>query len=451
MPTFGLTDDGLVIPTTSEIRESLNTQIRNRFGASVDLGDESILGQLTGIVAAALASLWEELEAVNSSQDPDKATGAGLEAVSAITGTFRPLASYSTVDVTLTGTPTTVVPSGNEVKTSSTGKAFITLTSATITAVSAWFAAIYSLGMRVHNGGNVYECIASGTSVTGPTGTDADITDGGTAHWTFLGAGTGAVDVTVRATETGPVVAVARDITVRSTSVGGWDGVINLEDANPGRDIATDGELRQLRNDELATGGSSTVNALRAELLEVDDVESVTIFVNNTDTTDADGLPPHSVEAVVRIPAGATYDQAIFDALLDGVAAGIATHGTTTGTAEDDEGTEHTMKFSRPTEVEIYVAVTVTVDDETFPSDGADQIKQAIVDWGDIQPTGKDAVASAVSAQAFHGAPGVLDVTTCNIGTAPGPSSNVTIPISLRQLATYDTSRITVTVNTGTP
>jgi hypothetical protein len=208
------------------------------------------------------------------------------------------------------------------------------------------------------------------------------------------------------------------------------------------------------RTDELALGGSTTVNGLRAELLELEDVESVTIFVNNTDVTDGDGLPPHSIEALVRIPVGADYDQAVWDALLAGVAAGIKTHADPItghiGTAEDDEGTEHIMRFTRPTEVPIYVAITVTVDDELFPSDGADQIKQSIVGWGDIQKTGKDAVSAAISAQAF-GVEGVIDVTTCNIGTAPAPGSSTTVPISLRQLATYDTSRITVTVNTGTP
>jgi hypothetical protein len=86
---YGLTEDGFVAPTTAVVRESLNVQLRARFGASIDVGDASILGQMTGIVAAAIATLWEKLEAVNASQDPDKATGTGLDALCAITGTFR--------------------------------------------------------------------------------------------------------------------------------------------------------------------------------------------------------------------------------------------------------------------------------------------------------------------------------------------------------------------------
>jgi hypothetical protein len=108
------------------------------------------------------------------------------------------------------------------------------------------------------------------------------------------------------------------------------------------------------------------------------------------------------------------------------------------------------MKFSKPTEVPIYIIVNVTVDADEYPEDGDDLIKQAIVDWGDVQATGKNAVASVITAQAFT-VDGVLDVTSVLLGTAPAPGTSVTVPIALRELATYDTSRITVNVVTGTP
>lgn len=452
--TYGLTASGLSVPTTDVIREGLNTFLRNTFGASINVGDTSILGQITGILAERLASLWQALEAVNSSQDPDKATGAALDAICSLTGTFRPAARYSTVTLTLTGAPTTPVVANNKSETNSTGVVFVHVEDGTITAVAAWAAGTFALGNRVTNGGNVYQCITAGTSVSGPSGTSADSTDGGTAHWTYVGQGTGAIDVLARAESVGPVVAFARDITVKNTSVVGWDGVVNLQDANVGRDVASDGELRLLRSLELATGGSTTINALRAELLEVEGVTAATIFVNDTDVTDADGVPPHAIEALVSIPAGAANDQLVFDALGAGVAAGIKTHssgpGAASGTFTDDEGTEHAMKFTRPTEVPIYAALAIKYDAKTFPSDGVDQIKQAIAEWGGGLTTGRDAVSAAISAQAFF-INGVLDVTSCLIGTAPAPVSSATIPISLREIATYDTSRIVVTTTPATP
>ncbi|MGN6108541.1 MAG: hypothetical protein ACTHU0_25775 [Kofleriaceae bacterium] len=449
---YGLTPEGFATPTLVVIREGLEASLRNVFGASLALGDKSILGQITGILAERLASLWEQLEAVNSSQDPDKASGAGLEALCAMTGTFRPAATYSMTNLVLTGTPLTLVLAGNKAKTSSTGQKFLTRTNATIAALTAWAGSTaYALGARVANGGRAYQCTTSGVSAAagGPSTEMADITDG-TAHWTYLGPGAGAVDVSARAEVTGPVVAVARDIREIDTPVGGWEGVVNLLDASPGRDVAQDGELRLLREQELSAGGNGTLDALRAELLRLPDVVAVTIFQNPMDVTDPDGVPPHNVEAMVRMPVGTDYDQRVFDALLAGVAAGVGTHGTTVGLAKDSEGTTHVVKFSRPVEVPIYVELNVIVDPAAFPVDGVAQIKQLIADWGNAKPTGTDAVASAIAARAFF-VPGMLDVTTTLIDVAPGPSSGATVSISKRQLATYDTSRISIITTPGVP
>jgi uncharacterized phage protein gp47/JayE len=293
--TYGLTTDGLTIKTLNVIRAELIQRIWDTFGISVKAdSDRAIVGQVVGIVSELASIIWELLEAVNSSQDPEKATGAALDALCTLTGTFRPPASYSAVTLTLTGTPTTVVPDGSTVDTESTAVEFETVGDATIDTADAWGATTaYALEDRVTNSGNVYECTLAGTSAGsgGPTTEEETITDG-SVEWTFLGAGTGAVDVLAKASETGPVVAAARDLTVITSEVSGWDGVINLLDATPGRNVASDEELRLLREAQLAGSGNTPIDSLRADLLDLDDVVAVTIFVNNTDTTDGDGMPP---------------------------------------------------------------------------------------------------------------------------------------------------------------
>lgn len=509
MPTYGLTNEGLVIKSLEVIREEMNTALRTKFGQSIDLGERSIFGQIVGILAEREALIWELAEAVNSAQDPDKATGAALDAICTLTGTFRPPASFSTVVGTLTGTPATVVPSGSQASLESNGNRFETLEDATIEAATAWMSSTaYLEDARVTNSGNIYQCITAGTSDVsgGPTlgaddaGND-DITDG-TAHWMFVGVGTGVVDTTFQATETGEIEALAGDLNTIETRISGWNNVINLEDAEKGREVATDQELRILREQELGGLGSSHVDALRARLLRLTGVTAATVFQNDTDTTDADGMPPHSVEALVRGPSSPTeeFDQSIRDTLLASVAAGIQTHGTVSGTATDSQEIEHTIKFSRPDEIDIYVLIGVVKDDE-YPEDGDKLIKSAIVDWGALQATGKDAVPSQIAAN-VHEVAGVLEVsyvglstsaiatptewaalTAYNIGNvvtnsgrvyrctgagtsaaSGGPtstSSSITdgtatweyisgkISISLRQLATYDSSRITVVSTDG--
>lgn len=478
MAIYGLTDAGLVVKTIGVIRDDLNAALRQVFGASVNLGDESIIGQMTGIVSEAFAKVWELIEGVNSGRDPDAATGAALEQICLLTGTLRPPASYSAVGLILTGDDTTVVPASRKLVTLSTGIEFTTDSAGpvTITAVGPWVAATaYVAGDRVSSNGGVYQCTSAGTShaTTGPgpaplfpdpdTAAAQDFNDvaDGTAVWLYCGEGDGAVDVVAQASETGPKVAVAYDIRGEDAIVdvvAGWSGVVNPLDASVGNDAATDADLRILREQELQSGGSSPIDALRAELLEVPGVVATTIFQNVNDVTDGDGIPPHSIEALVRGPDApdADFDQSIFDALLAGVAAGIRTHadpaGTpVTGTALDSEGTAHTMKFSRPTNVNIWVDVELTKDPDNYPSDGDDQVKLAIVEYGDAQNTGKDVVASALIGAIFAAVPGILDVTLLQIDDAAAPSTSTTIPISLRQLAVFDTSRITVVSIDGVP
>jgi len=309
----------------------------------MDVSDASPDGQLIGITSETFALLWEILEAITSSMDRRKATGALLRSICALTGTKPVPAAFSTVVLTLTGLPTTPVPVGSLVSTASTGQQFTTTSDrdGTIAAVTAWAASTaYAVGDRRTNSGNVYLCTVAGTSAAtgGPSGKASSIADGG-AQWFFLGAGTGAVDVIARATVTGPTVAAAGDLTKISTPIGGWTGVINLLDATLGRKAMTEAQLRALAELEIAQPGTSPPDAIRAALLRVGEgtdnaVTAVTVFTNPDDITDADGLPPHRVEALVH----GGRDQDIWDALRVNVAAGTLTHGTIVGTSTDTSG-----------------------------------------------------------------------------------------------------------------
>ena len=450
---FGLTEEGLVVPRHPDILDGIFARLRGLFSTTIDLSDKAVEVQFSAIVSDNLTLIWELLEVFKGSINADEASGVLLDAICLLTGTFRRPPSFSVVTMSLTGDPTTLVPGGTLVSVGNESAQFATVGDGTITAVSAWVAATaYVVLDRVTHDDRVYECITAGTSHAsiGPTDETDDVTDG-TVHWTFIGAGTGVVDKTARCVVTGPVFAPARSIIVIDTPVGGLDSVINLLDVVSGANQQQDEDLRLTREAELAALGGSPADALRGHLLRVgfgtvNPVTAATVFHNVTDVTDADGVLPHTVEALVS----GGVDADIFAELWRRVAGGIRTQGTTTGSIVDSQGRTQPVAFSRPEELEIYVDVTLEKDPETYPADGDDQVKAAIVAYGIAQQTGKDVVASRISAAVFT-IPGVLDVSAVLIDDAPAPVTSTTIPISLRQIAVFDTSRIDVTATDGVP
>lgn len=445
--TYGLTAAGFSAMTLAEIRADLNARVWAAFGATLDLSDRSLEGQLVGILAERLAALWELAEAVNSAMDIDAATGAALDSLAMLTGTLREGARPSRVTLTLTGTAATTVAAGSLARVPD-GVQFATDEAATLEAVPSWAATTgYVVGDVVENGGRVYVCVNAGTSAGsgGPVETAYLVEDDdGTVEWLYMGDGTAIATVPAAATVTGALVANTGTITEIVTPAGGWTDVYNQADATVGAAQENDQDLRIRRALELAQPGTGTADAIRAALLAVADVTAVRVFVNNTDAV-VDGMPPHSVEALVQ--GGA--DQDLWDALLANVAAGIRTHGTEDGSATDSAGVAHAVAFSRPAEVNVYVAISVTVDASIYPADGDAQIATAIATWGNARPTGWDPHASAVSAQAF-GVAGVIAVTACTVDDVDPPVTT-TVAITARQLAVYDTSRIAVTSTGGTP
>lgn len=503
----GLTSTGLVIEAIDDIRSGMQTDIRNTFFASLPVGDQDLLGFMVGIIANELGLLWERLEQVNSSQDPDKASAAALRALSALTGTLPQPATSSTVTETLCGDPATTVGAGFVIQTVSNQQNFDTQDTVVIAALAAWApTSPYAVLDRVTNAARCYQCITAGISAGsgGPTTTASDITDGA-AHWVYIGEGTGAIDVLAACEDTGPIQATAGDLTAIQTPLGGVKSARNLTDATLGANESTDEELRLIRQIELAGNGATTKDALRAEILKLAGVVSCTVFTNPADTTDVNGLPPHSFETLVL---GGTV-QNIVDTIADNMPAGVATYSSagTSGTHTDSEGTATTIFYTRPTNVNSYIDITVQYDADHYPSDGDTEVKNAILTWGADFTTGKDINPSAVGAQAFQidgvlGVPQVLvynDVigssvawvaltgyvntpggpsivtndgrvyvcitsgTSAGAGGPTGTATDITdggvhwrylgniLTITLRQLAIFDSTRITVRSSAITP
>lgn len=438
--TYGVTPQGFNGKPLSACLAELEADLRDAFGAGINLAPQSPFAKIAGIVADREASLWELAEAVSSAFTTDGAAGVSLDLLMALTGARRLRATRSVAIAIAAGDAATVLSVGRVVSVAGTGARFATLAEATLEAADAWAGSTeYAAGDVVTNDGNVYLCTVAGESASsgGPTG-DGDAISDGTATWRFVGEGDGYAEVALAAEDTGPVAAPAHTLTTIETPVSGWSGVVNALDAELGRDEETDAEARLRREELLGVSGTSVVDAIAARVRAVADVEAVRVFENPGDTADGDGLPPHSVEALVL---GGGSD-AIAQAIWTTKPGGIKAHGSTSGTATDAEGRAHTVAFTRPVEIPVYVAVTLTKGAD-YPDDGDARVKAAIVAYGVARGIGADVVASQHLARVFS-VPGVEDVTELFIGTSPAPDSSATIPVSDRQIAVFDTSRVTV-------
>lgn len=460
--TSGVTDEGFVRAPAAEIKAELEAAHDAQFGRAVRKDARSVFGQLIGIQTGSFADLWELAELVAQSRDPRAAIGAALDAICALTGTLRKAATYSTVSLVLTGDNATSVASG-KIATSTDGTIrYATTSTATLATATSWVSGgTVATGAYRTRSSNIYRAVVGGVGGTGgPTITDPypETETDGAITWVWIGAGAALDIVDAKATESGPIGGSAYSINTISAPVTGWNGVANEADAELGRDIERDDELRARRPAELhALAAKGSIDAIRGNILKLTGVEECTVFENVDADENADGIPGHAIEAVVR---GSVADEDVGNALLATVAAGIKTFGNTAVVVADARGGSHTVYYTVPEDVDIYLAVAIEADKKLWPSEsladvdarGSSRVEAAILAYGlTVLSDGRDVDPSEIEGAVYAaGIPGRLS-TTATLSTSPSPSERERIPITARQIARLDSARTTVTVTYRSP
>ncbi len=224
-------------------------------------------------------------------------------------------------------------------------------------------------------------------------------------------------------------------------------GLNQLDAIVVGQDLETDVELRLRRVEDLRAQGNATIEAIKSDVLEVVGVDEVFVFNNPSDIVDADGLPPHSFEVVVKAPSAT--DAQIATAIFLSGGAGIGSFGSITEIVTDSQGFAQTIKFSRAAEVTIFIDITVVTNTDpavgpVYPSDGDAQVAAALVAKGNTLGIGDDVILEFIKCDAFD-VSGVLDIPVFEMDVTEFPSATANIPIGGRSISDFDTSRIVVT------
>lgn len=386
MATYGMTPEGFNRKRLATIKENIEERLREVFGTNIDLQAQSIFGQYVGSIGEQIADQWESQENVYLSQYPNTAQGQQLSNAVKFNGLTRQDAESSTVTATITGTSGTVIPVGSKAATSDTGAVFVSLTEVTI------------------------------------------------------GVG-GTVDVEMESEDTGAIEAAAGTLTVIKTPVFGWTSVDNLNDADIGRDEEDDVDLRERQADSTLAAGQNNSDSLFGQLRNLDNVSDAVVLENKTNTTDSNGIPPHQFESVVK---GGT-DADIAQTVWTNTPSGIQSFGLEMVEVTDAQGFTQEVYFSRPTDIDIYVIVNITVDTETFPSGGEDDIKDAIVLYGSENFLISDDVIYTRLYTPINETPGII-TTDLKIGTSYPPGLTSNIPIGVRLISNWELANVEVNI-----
>lgn len=299
----------------SEIVADMQTRARNLFGENINLTDRSPLGIFIQVLAWSIALLWQLAEKVYYSAFVDTSEGNSLDYAVRKGGVTRRGAEKATATQRFTGDNGTIIPLG-----------FLVGTETEI----------------------LFETIETGTITTGT------------------------LDLTVRALIGGTQSNIpAGNINQIINPLAGLSSTVNTTDADGGRNVETDAELRTRYFLSFASAGASTIDALIAALLR-------TVGVRGANIEEVKNVDDDVIGFRAIVLGGLANDVA--QTILNYKAWGVKTFGTQTGTAVASNGQSYTINFDYATEVDLYANITITKSG-AFPVNGADLIKDRIAEY----------------------------------------------------------------------
>jgi uncharacterized phage protein gp47/JayE len=157
------------------------------------------------------------------------------------------------------------------------------------------------------------------------------------------------------------------------------------------------------------------------------------------------GVPGHSFAVYIPESYSEIDDDDIAQAIWNCKPAGIKAFGTSSGTAKDILGAEHTVKFFR---VELttpfFMRVTVTeYTEETLPTDYQYQLKEYIANWAVTEYTrGKDIIPQR-AIQAVYKVPGI-DTVNIEVSLDGSEWQTTRIPVPEAGFASLPVENITI-------
>ncbi|EAT7906859.1 baseplate J/gp47 family protein [Salmonella enterica] len=393
LDTLGLsatvTAEGISAPDYQTILDTLTSYFQQIYGSDAYLEPDSKDGQMVALVALAIHDANNTAISVYNCFSPATGYGAALTSNVKINGIARKGATNSTVDLLLTGTAGTTITNGTVKDTNNV---------------------IWRLPASV---------------VIGVDGT---------------------VTVTAICSNSGAVAALAGTITTINTPTRGWTSVTNPAAAAVGAPAETDAELRIRQGQSVAIPSMTPFEGVDVAIANIAGVTRHKLYENDTGKTDGNGLPPHSISAIVD---GGDVTE-IARTIRGNKGQGVRTWGKTSVTVPDKYGNPHIISFSRPTDVPVYGKITLKVF-AGYTSQIGVQIQQAVADYINSLLIGDQVLLSRIYSPANLGVVSggnarYYDIQELLIGKSPEAVAAANINIAYDESASCKPENIIITV-----
>lgn len=321
-----ITDNGIVSPTTDEIKASIQGIFIDAFGSDLSLDDATPQGVLIDDLTQLKQASNSVLLYLANQFNPEYASGIFQDALANLYFIQRKSATYSIVTCRCIGVNGTVLnglPNDNYPD-----------------RVPA---------MAQSSNGDIFECVVGGI-IGNP------VTEGGTTTYTTPGY----VDLVFRAKETGPIPCGANTINSIFQAINGWDSINNSSSGTVGLLEENRAQFEQRRIDSLALQATGSLAAVQAGLANISGIEDYKVWENATGasvTVKGVTLKPHSIWVCVN---SAVSGDDIAKVIYDNKSAGCDTNGLQDCSYTDPAtGVEYEYNYDNPVDVDTYVKVII--------------------------------------------------------------------------------------------
>lgn len=313
---------GLEVKTRQEIVDDLTTAFQSIYGADINLASDTPDGQMLQIVAQFMVDQSDLLVAINASFDPDQAFGVILDQRVAINGIQRQGGTYTTTNITLVNSRSINLFGLDQVDDEDAEDVYTIADNAG----NRWFLMVSELGLTAGSHVLIFRSELPGAQLTTPN-----------------------------------TIIVPVTVVLGVTSVNNPTSYLSL-----GVNEETDPVLKLRRMRSVSLGSQGYRQALKAALQNLEGITSAEVYENNSDSTDSDDIPSHSIWVIV---AGSALPEDIGTTIWLYRNAGCGMKGEETYTVTEAGGGPAIMKWDDVVNQNVFILLSLNSLDPDVPPD----------------------------------------------------------------------------------